>query len=104
MAKTKKEPAEEVVLPEPATAETGGEKDNVWLRGLWTLILFILFGVAELIVIVAAILQFGWMLFAKEKNPQIAALGTTLGHWLAKTARFQTGQSEEKPFPWTKLD
>ncbi len=105
MAKTERAP-EEVVLKEPHPAERRGapEGEGIWLRGLWTLILFALFGIAELLVIAAAILQWGWMLFAKERNPQIAALGRRLGAWLAKTARFQTGESDEKPFPWTRLD
>ena len=94
---------EEVVLTEPKPAVPDGNAgENIWMRGLWTLVLFALFGIAEMVVVMAAILQFGWMLFAKEKNPQIASFGTSLGNWLAKTARCQTGQSDEKPFPWTK--
>jgi len=34
---------------------------------------------------ICAILQFLWMLFAKERNPGIA--------------RFRTGESDERPFP-----
>ena len=51
--------------------------------------------------VVVAVLQFAWMLIAGRRNPRIAAFGGRLGHWLAVTARFQAGLSEEKPFPWT---
>ena len=76
--------------------------ENIWLRGLWMLILVILFGVAEGVLLVTAILQFGWMLFAKERNRFIAEFGENLGRWLRKTARYQSGASDEKPFPWTR--
>jgi len=100
------EDADKVVLPEPdATGGVPGrQSEGIWMRGLWTLILFLLFGVAEMLVVVTAILQFGWMLFGKEKNAFIAGFGLSLGKWLAKTARFQSGASDEKPFPWTKWE
>lgn len=75
--------------------------DGIWLRGLWMLILLMLFAVAETVLWICAVLQFGWMLFAKQKNTQIAAFGEKLGNWVAMTVRFQTGASEEKPFPWS---
>lgn len=93
---------EEAVPTEPETAASGEAPETVWMRGLWTLILFALFAIAETLVIVAAVLQFGWMLFAKRKNAFIAEFGASLGNWLAKTARFQAGAGEEKPFPWSR--
>ena len=71
-----------------------------WIRGLHMFILAVLFGVAEVVLWVATILQFGWILIAGERNGRIAAFGEDLADWLARCARFQTGATEEKPFPW----
>ena len=84
--------------------ETPKDRKSIWLRGLWMLILVALFGVAETVLLCAAVLQFAWMLFAGEKNAFLAEFGGSLGKWLNKTALFQTGASEEKPFPWTKWE
>ena len=83
---------------------TPQDRKDIWLRGLWMLVLVILFGVAETVLLVAVVLQFAWMLIAKEKNGFLVEFGSSLGKWLNKTARFQTGASEEKPFPWTQWE
>lgn len=83
---------------------TSPDRKAILLRGLWMLILAILFGIAETVLLIAAVLQFAWMLFAREKNTFLVEFGASLGKWLEKTARFQTGASEEKPFPWTKWE
>jgi len=83
--------------PDPHDREA---RKHVWLRGLAMLIFAILFSVAQTILWVMTLLQFGWMLFAKEKNVAIADFGETMANWFAKTARFQTGATDERPFPW----
>jgi hypothetical protein len=75
--------------------------DNLWLHGLIMLILVLLVNLAQTVLGVCAILQFFWMLFAKERNAGIARFGQGIAHWLAVTARFLTGDSDERPFPWT---
>lgn len=103
------EPAAEQATKEKDMADTPQEDTesrlvidkSVWLRGLWMLVLAVLFGIAETVLLAAAVIQFLWMVFAKEKNRFIADFGKDLSAWLSKTARFQTGASDEKPFPWS---
>ena len=83
----------------------GGEFDqpeNIWLRGLWMLVFGVLFALAETVLWVVALVQFLWMLFAKEKNGLLVEFGGDLGKWLHEVVRFQSGASEVKPFPWKK--
>lgn len=77
------------------------DRKHILLRGLWMLVLALLFSVAETVLLIAAVLQFFWMLLLREKNGFLVEFGASLGKWLDKTARFQTGAAEEKPFPWT---
>lgn len=88
-------------MSEGDSVNTDQGRRDLWVRGLVNLILFALFALAEAVLFAATILQFLWMLLAGEKNRRIADFGERLGHWLLVTARFQTGQSDEKPFPWT---
>ncbi len=89
------------VLEEPGT-DTKDDKNNIWMRGLFMIILAVLFGVGEMILAVGAVIQFVWMLVKEEKNEPIAGFGEDLADWLARVAKFQTGSTEEKPFPFTK--
>lgn len=76
------------------------ERRSIWLRGLWMLILVVLVRIASIVLAVAALLQFGWMLFAGTRNGHIAAFGERFAHWMATATRYLTGQSERMPFPW----
>jgi Domain of unknown function (DUF4389) len=95
------------ILPEPGP-ETGGPKSagptpqgSIWLRGLMMLIFAILIGLAQTVLHALTLVQFVLMLLDKGKpNAQIARFGNTLGGWLAKAARFQTAQTETKPWPF----
>ena len=49
---------------------------------------------------ILALLQFGWMLIAKERNRAIADFGILLGDWLTTTARYVSGSGDTRPFPW----
>ncbi|WP_372605212.1 DUF4389 domain-containing protein [Actibacterium sp.] len=88
----------------PADTTPDDSRKDVWLRGLWMLILVALFSLAQGLLVACAVLQFGWLLFAKQKNQHIAGFGEKLGNWLAATARFQSGATEDKPFPWSKWE
>jgi hypothetical protein len=85
------------------TEDTYEAPQSIWMRGLFMLIFAIFFNVAQTLLGVMALVQFFWMLFAKEKNAAIADFGESLGVWLARVAEFQTGATEVKPFPWSPL-
>ncbi len=95
------ETMEPQVLKEPK-AEKSSDEQNVWMRGLWMLVLAALFGLGETVLAIAAVIQFFWMLFGKEKNQPIVEFGKDLSDWLARVALFQTGSTEDKPFPFAK--
>lgn len=101
------------VLEEPGRGDAadevdwGDDENSVWMRGLWMLVLGLLFELGRTILWIAAILQFLWLLFAKEKNQPIADFGKDLSDWMARVTLFQTGASEVRPFPfarWGKED
>lgn len=74
---------------------------NIWMHGLTVVILVVLSNLAMTLTAASAVVQFFWMLIAKERNEQILRFGDGLAHWLGKAVGFVTGKSEDKPFPWT---
>jgi hypothetical protein len=75
--------------------------EKIWLHGLWMLVLVILVNLSQTVLGVCAIFQFLWMLFTGGRNARVAEFGRGVANWLAITARFLSGSSDEKPFPWT---
>jgi Domain of unknown function (DUF4389) len=47
-----------------------------------------------------AIVQFIWLLVARQPNHFIARFGNSLSIWLAEIGRFLTCTTDNKPFPW----
>jgi hypothetical protein len=73
---------------------------DVWMRGLFMLILIIGFTIGQWLLNILAIVQFLWLLFAREPNQPLAGFGNTLAIWLADAGRFLACATDEKPFPW----
>ena len=82
-----------------------GEKDSIWIRLIYMLLIALMISIAQTVLGVATLIQFVIMLLSKgTPNEQLSEFGTSLGIWIAKAARFQTAASEVKPWPWTELD
>lgn len=85
--------------------EDGWEKrDEIWERFLFMIVFLILFAVAETLLWFVTVAQFLWMLFSGGPNHAIAEFGARLGVWLKRVALYQSGTTDEKPFPWREID
>jgi len=73
---------------------------DVWMRGLFMLLFMIGFTVGVWLLNLLAIVQFVWLLAAREPNHFIARFGSSLSIWLAEIGRFLTCATDDKPFPW----
>ncbi len=80
------------------------DRRSIWIRGLIMIIFAIFFGIAEALLFICAVVQFLWMLFSKKPNKAIIKFGASLGKWLERVALFQTGASENLPFPWSEWE
>jgi hypothetical protein len=81
--------------PMPATRD-------VWMRGLFMLLFMIGFGLGQWLLNFLALVQFVWLLIAREPNRFIASFGNSLSSWLADIGRFLTAATDDKPFPWRR--
>lgn len=81
------------------------ETDPLLLRLLYMAILWLMLSLAQTVLTLCTVVQLVIMLTNHRRpNERLAEFGTDLGIWMAKAARFQTGASEVKPWPWTELD
>lgn len=81
------------------------EKDGLLTRLIYVILIALMISIAQTVLGVATIIQFIVMAVSKgEPNERLAEFGTSLGIWIAKSARYQTAASEVKPWPWTELD
>jgi hypothetical protein len=81
------------------------QKDGLGMRFVYMLLIWFMISLAQTVLTVVTVIQFVLMLLnSGTPNDRLADFGTDLGVWIAKAARFQTGASEVKPWPWTELD
>jgi hypothetical protein len=81
------------------------EKDGLLLRLVYMILIWLMISFAQTVLGVATVIQFVIMALNQgAPNERLAEFGTALGIWVAKAARFLTGASEVKPWPWTELD
>jgi hypothetical protein len=87
----------ETKAPDPVPATR-----DVWMRGLFMLLFMIAFGFGQWLLNFLALVQFVWLLIAREPNRFIANFGTSLSTWLSEIGRFLTAATDDKPFPWRR--
>lgn len=74
---------------------------DVWMRALYMIFLAIAYSVAELLVALTVVFQFLVILFTGSANEQLMRFGQNLTRYIADIVRFQTFNSEDKPFPFS---
>ena len=73
---------------------------DIWMRGLYMLLFIIGFTIGQWLLNLLAIVQFLWLLAAREPNQFLVRFGNTLAIWLADIGRFLSCATDDKPFPW----
>lgn len=93
--------ADPSVAPSPETPPPAAPAEpRPWLRGVFMVIFVVVFAVAETVLAVIALVQFGWMIAYRKPHPMLRRFGDSLSQWIAGIVRFQTAATEAKPFPW----
>ena len=80
--------------------KTNIKSGSVWKRGVFMLLCVILYGVAEIILAVVAVFQFGSALIIGRPNDNLTRFGSSLGRYIFQIAQFVTFNTEKRPFPF----
>lgn len=83
---------------DPITATEN--KRNIWVRGLFMLLMALAYQVAGTLLFIVTIFQFVMMLLNDTPNARLVSFGRNLGRYLQQIVYFLTFASEEVPFPF----
>jgi len=87
-------------MADTSNIQTHPDRKTAWMRGLFMLIFLLLLELAGTVLAVVTVIQFIWLLIKGSKNDELTRFGRGLGRWFRAVIAFQTGATEEKPFPW----
>ena len=87
-------------MTDTASIQPESTRKDAWMRGLYMLVFLLLLELAGTVLAVVTVIQFIWLLIKGDKNKELARFGRGFGRWFRDVIAFQTGQTEEKPFPW----
>jgi hypothetical protein len=73
---------------------------RTWLRGLLIILFAILYGVAEFVVTVLVVVQFGSHLITGEPMPRLLTFARGLNAYVFQILEFITYRRDERPFPF----
>jgi hypothetical protein len=80
---------------------TPSSQRNIWMRGLFMLLMGFAFQVSGTVLCIVTVLQFVMMLLGGTANARLTSFGRSLGRYLRQIADFLTFASEELPFPFS---
>lgn len=83
-------------------AITPGNKRNIWIRGLFMLLMAAAFHVCATVLGFIAIIQFVLVLLNDAPNMRLLAFGRSMGNYLRQTVNYLTFATEEMPFPFNE--
>jgi hypothetical protein len=80
---------------------TTTDKRNIWLRGLFMLLMAMAYQLSGTLLFILAVIQFVLVLINEAPNARLLSFGRSLGNYTRQIVRFLTFASEEVPFPFS---
>lgn len=73
---------------------------DVWMRLLFIVILYVLYGVAKVVLFFTVVFQFLATLFTGNTNERLLVFGKQLSQYIYQLVQYLTYTSDDKPFPF----
>ena len=83
-------------------SDASGNKRNIWIRGLFMLLMVFVFHVCGTILGIITVIQFVIMLLNDTPNARLVSFGRSLGSYLRQIANFLIFATEVIPFPFSE--
>lgn len=79
-----------------------GNKRNIWMRGLFMLLMGLAFQVCGTVLCIVTVIQFVLVLLNDEPNVRLVSFGRSMGNYLRQIVNYLTFATEEVPFPFSE--
>ncbi|OGS95371.1 MAG: lipase [Gallionellales bacterium RIFCSPLOWO2_02_FULL_57_47] len=81
-------------------SETPISKRNIWVRGLFMLLMALVLHAAGTVLFIIALVQFLIMLMNDQPNARLASFGRSLARYFQQIVNFLSFATEDIPFPF----
>jgi hypothetical protein len=81
-------------------SDTPTNKRNIWIRGLFMLLMALVYHVFGTVMLIVSFIQFVMVLLVDKPNARLVSFGRSLGSYLQQIVNFLTFVTEEMPFPF----
>jgi hypothetical protein len=83
-------------------SDASGNKRNIWIRGLFMLLMAFAFHVCTTVLGIVTLIQFVMTLLNDTPNIRLVSFGRSMGNYLLQIVNFLTFATEEIPFPFNE--
>lgn len=80
---------------------TTTNKPNIWIRGLFMVLMAMVYQLSGTLLFIVAIMQFIFTLLAGAPNARLLSFGRSLGLYVQHVVRFLVFDTEVMPFPFS---
>ena len=75
--------------------------EGIWMRGIFMVLFFIAYNIAEFLILVTALFQFVSVLVTGRLNETMLRLGNNLSYFSLETFKYMTFNTNFRPFPFS---
>lgn len=79
-----------------------GNKRNIWMRGLFMLLMALALHVSGTVLGIVAVIQFVMVLLNDTPNVRLVSFGRSMGNYMRQIVNYLTFATEEVPFPFSE--
>ncbi len=83
-------------------SDASGNKRNIWIRGMFMLLMACAFHVCTTVLGIVTLIQFVMTLLNDTPNIRLVSFGRSMGNYLRQIVNFLTFATEEMPFPFNE--
>ncbi|WP_396589210.1 DUF4389 domain-containing protein [Bermanella sp. R86510] len=77
------------------------KSESFWLRSLFMVLFFIVFRIADILVLLVAISQWFYVLLTGDSNASLSRFSGGLAAYVAQIVNYLSYNAEQKPFPFS---
>jgi len=74
---------------------------ETWKRGLFVLLYAVIYNIAEIVLWLMVVFQFGSQLFTGQTNPRLLGFSQQLSTFIYQILLFVSYKSEQRPYPFS---